>query len=120
MNEEYDQHIRPTETLSTIAPRDAPINDVRAGIEQAQQMREQALASSSNISSQSLEVDTAPSVAATTGSSAAPVSSTLVSATTTGRRSSERSRFSLLRSFSKRTKSQETDTVHSVQPYPGT
>lgn len=127
MNEEYEQHIRPTETLSTTAPRDAPISDVRDGVEQVRKTREQALASDS-----SSELQTSPTGAVTpspaaTAAAAAAVSSsanatptsasTPATATATGRRNSERNRFSLLRTLSKRTKSEETS---NIQPYPGT
>lgn len=124
MNEEYEQHIRPTETLSTTAPRDAPISDVRDGVEQVRKMREQALASDSSSELQTPTTGTVTPSPAATAAAAAAVSSSATAtptststATTTGRRNSERSRFSLLRTFSKRTKSEETS---NIQPYPGT
>jgi hypothetical protein len=128
MNEEYEQHIRPTETLSTTAPRDAPISDVRDGVEQVRKTREQALASDSSSELQTPPTGTVtPSSAATAAAAAAAVSSsanvtptsasTPAIATATGRKNSERNRFSLLRTFSKRTKSEETS---NIQPYPGT
>lgn len=125
MNEEYEQHIRPTETLNTTAPRDAPISDVRDGIEQVQKLREQASAADSSADLQTPPTETTTSPAATAAAAAAISSSanatTPSSASTpapaTGRRNSERNRFSLLRSFSKRTKSEDTS---NIQPYPGT
>ena len=127
MNEEYEQHIRPTETLSTTAPRDAPISDVRDGVEQVRKTREQALASDSSSELQTPPTGTVtPSPAATaaaatavsSSANATPTSaSTPAAGTATGRRNSERNRFSLLRTFSKRTKSEEPS---NIQPYPGT
>lgn len=124
MNEEYEQHIRPTETLNTTAPRDAPISDVRDGVEQVQKLREQASAADSSADLQTPPTETTTSPAATAAAAAAISSSanaTPSSASTpapaTGRRNSERNRFSLLRSFSKRTKSEDTS---NIQPYPGT
>lgn len=127
MNEEYEQHIRPTETLSTTAPRDAPISDVRDGVEAVRKTREQALASDSSSELQTPPTGTVtPSPAATAAAAAAATvpssanatpTSTSTAAPATGRRSSERSRFSLLRTFSKRTKNEETS---NIQPYPGT
>lgn len=124
MNEEYEQHIRPTETLSTIAPIDAPISDVRDGVEQVRKAREQALLTDSSIDpeiplAEPIESPAATAAAAASMSSSANATSTSVSSTppATGRRNSERSRFSLLRTFSKRTKSEENS---NVQPYPGT
>ena len=122
MNEEYEQHIRPTETLSTTAPRDAPISDVREGVEQVQKTRQQALAADSSTDLQKPQEETvSPSPAATaTAAVSNDTNTTPTSVSThpaTGRRNSERSRFSLLRTFSKRTKSEETS---NIQPYPGT
>lgn len=129
MNEEYEQHIRPTETLSTTAPRDAPISDVRDGVEQVRKTREQALASDSSSELQTPPTGTVTPSPAATAAAAAAVSSSAnatptsastpatATATATGRRNSERNRFSLLRTFSKRTKSEETT---NIQPYPGT
>jgi hypothetical protein len=125
MNEEYEQHIRPTETLSTTAPRDAPISDVWDGVEQVRKTREQALASDSSSEQQIPPTGTVtPSPAATAAAAATVPSSanaTSTSASTpapaTGRKNSERNRFALLRTFSRRAKSEETS---NIQPYPGT
>ena len=40
MNKELHRHIRPTETLSTTAPREASIEEVQRGVEEVQRARE--------------------------------------------------------------------------------
>ncbi|CRG92557.1 hypothetical protein PISL3812_09619 [Talaromyces islandicus] len=98
LNEENsDQQIRPTETLSTTAPRDAPISAVREGVEQVQKARGEA------------EV---PDPAA--NSAVQPSVQTPGTAVSSGK--SDNRRFSLFRSFSKRTNYNDT----KIQPYPGT
>lgn len=117
MNEEYEQQIRPTETLSTTAPRDAPISDVRDGVDQVRKTREQALASDSSTDLQTPPAETVTPAAAVVSSNTNATTSAATAPPATGRRNSERNRFSLLRTFSKRTKSEETS---NIQPYPGT
>lgn len=122
MNEDYEQNIRPTETLSTTAPKNASISEVRSGIEQVQKAREEALASSSaNLdnteSNSTLEtIENVPEAPASSSAVAPlPVSTNNAApATPTARRNS--SRFSLLRTFSKRSKPGES----TVRPYPDT
>lgn len=107
LNEENSEHqIRPTETLNTTAPRDAPISAVREGVEQVQKARDEAEVPDSAASS---AVQPSVQTPETTPSTTTPVVS--------GRSKSDNRRFSLFRSFSKRT-NHTTDA--SIQPYPGT
>lgn len=111
MNEESEQHIRPTETLSTTAPRDASISDVRDGIEQIQKARQEDSRNQTPVMA-TAEVSTA------TNPAPSPISTNNVAAPTrtptTGRKNSDKNRFSIFRTFSKRTKTSDP----TIQPYP--
>lgn len=128
MNEEYAEQIRVTETLSTTAPKDAPIEQVKEGVQEVQTAREEALTAD-------LEKAVAENKATETDSStpsalAEPVASTpqplptAAVATTTesvGTPSHENpankstlKRFSIFRSLSKR------NSGSNIRPYPGT
>lgn len=130
MNEEYEQHIRPTETLSTVAPRDAPIADVLNGVEQVQKVREKSVVADSSTdlheSSQTPATETASPAAtaaataavSSAGNSTTPTQTSNGTAGTNVRRNSERNnRFSIFRTFSKRTKNEDSS---NIRPYPGT
>lgn len=106
LNEENEEQIRPTETLSTTAPRDAPISDVRQGVEQVQKARDEAevpdvAANSAGQPSVQTPTATPSTTPVVSGSSSKP----------------DNRRFSLFRSFSKRT-NHSNDA--SIRPYPGT
>jgi hypothetical protein len=102
LNEENsDQQIRPTETLSTTAPRDAPISAVREGVEQVQKARGEA-----EVPDPAASSAVQPSVQPSKITPSTPVVSS----------KSDNRRFSLFRSFSKRTSHNDA----SIQPYPGT
>ncbi|KAH8695464.1 hypothetical protein BGW36DRAFT_382734 [Talaromyces proteolyticus] len=107
MNQEYNQHIRPTETLSTTAPRDAPISDVREGVEQVQKAREDST-NSAGETAQSPTPQEPTTIPAAQSAAAKPEAS--------GGSKPDTRRFSLFRSFSKRA----NHTDNNVQPYPGT
>lgn len=102
LNEENEEQIRPTETLSTTAPRDAPIAEVREGVEQVQKVRDEA------------EVPDPAASASSAVQSSVQTPTPVVS----GSSKPENRRFSLFRSFSKRTATNHNDG--SIQPYPGT
>jgi len=69
MNEEFDRHIRPTETLNTTAPRDASIEDVHAGVQAVQRAREEAALQDS-------EADGPPTLASVQTTTSTPQSPT--------------------------------------------
>ncbi|QKX57381.1 uncharacterized protein TRUGW13939_04493 [Talaromyces rugulosus] len=109
LNEENEEQIRPTETLSTTAPRDAPISDVRQGVEQVQKARDEA-----EVPDLAANSAAQPSVQAPQTPAVTPSTTPVVSGSSSSK--SDNRRFSLFRSFSKRTNHNDT----SIQPYPGT
>lgn len=130
MNEEYAAQIRATETLSTTAPKDAPIEKVKAGVQEVQKAREEALKADMEktmADNDQTEPDSSTPAALAEPVSATPTSQpTIPAATTTTTTSattpsnhdpaskSTLQRFSIFRSLSKR------NSGSNVQPYPGT
>lgn len=127
LNETYNHQIRETETLSTVAPPGASVQEVRDGIEQVQKARESA--SQADDDHKTTNPDHPASAAAARDPAIAndpgrigAAASGAPTATTGGTKSSDRgsrrwstvNRFSLFRSQSRR------ESLSNVTPYPGT
>lgn len=128
LNETYNQQIRETETLSTVAPPGASVQEVRDGIERVQQARESA--SQADEDHRTTNPDHPASAAAARDPATAndpgrigAAASGAPSATARNGKSADRGtrRWSTVNPFSLfRSQSRKENSLSNVTPYPGT